>query len=249
VFTENVMQIATATQALLLSFALAYRMNSERELREKAEQASAAAQEALLDQQIQANEDLDRLVQSRAAELQDANERLAALGATDSLTGLLNRRAFEERLLVEYERAYRNQSPIAVLMIDLDHFKQINDNCGHVFGDVCLAHAAQAIQASLSRAADVVARYGGEEFIVMLPDTDVQGAVTIGEAILRALAGMVVDDGTYSVALTASIGVAAQVPGSTSDREELLKEADRYLYMAKGNGRNRIEWQPLAARQ
>ena len=249
VFTENVMQIATATQALLLSFALAYRMNSERELREKAEQASAAAQNALLDQQIKANEDLDRLVQSRAAELQEANERLAALGATDSLTGLLNRRAFEERLLVEYERAHRNQSPIAVLMIDLDHFKQINDNCGHLFGDLCLTQAAQSIQASLGRAADVVARYGGEEFIVMLPDTDVAGATSIGQTMLKALAGMVVENGTYSVTLTASIGVAAHVPRSTSDREELLKEADRYLYMAKGNGRNRIERQPVAPPQ
>ena len=224
-------------------------MNSERELREKAEQASAAAQNALLDQQIKANEDLDRLVQSRAAELQEANERLAALGATDSLTGLLNRRAFEERLLVEYERAHRNQSPIAVLMIDLYHFKQINDNCGHLFGDLCLTQAAQSIQASLGRAADVVARYGGEEFIVMLPDTDVAGATSIGQTMLKALAGMVVENGTYSVTLTASIGVAAHVPRSTSDREELLKEADRYLYMAKGNGRNRIERQPVAPPQ
>ncbi|GGD10378.1 sensor domain-containing diguanylate cyclase [Halopseudomonas salina] len=245
-FTENVMQLATGMQALLLSFALAYRMNSERDLREKAEQESTAAQKALLDQQIKANEDLDRLVQHRAAELQEANERLEALGATDSLTLLLNRRAFEDRFLVEYERAYRNQSSLAVLMVDLDHFKHINDSYGHLFGDVCLTHAAQAIKNSLSRASDVVARYGGEEFIVMLPDTDTQGAASIGQAILDALACMIVDDGQYTVTLTASIGVAAHIPRSTSDRETLLKEADQHLYLAKGNGRNRVEWQPGA---
>ncbi|WP_339843459.1 diguanylate cyclase [uncultured Halopseudomonas sp.] len=243
VFTENVMQIATGMQALLLSFALAYRMNSEREQREKAEQESAAAQKALLNQQIKANENLDLLVKHRAAELQQANKKLEALGATDSLTQLLNRRAFEERFLIEYERAYRNQSPLAVLMVDLDHFKQINDNYGHLFGDTCLTNTAQVIKASLSRASDIVARYGGEEFLVMLPDTDVQGAASIGQAILDALAGMVVDDGSYSVTLTASIGVAAHIPQNTSDREELLKEADRYLYLAKGNGRNRVERQ------
>jgi diguanylate cyclase len=249
VFTENVMQIATGMQALLLSFALAYRMNSERDQREKAEQESAAAQSAFLNQQIKANEDLDLLVKHRAAELQQANEKLEALGATDSLTQLLNRRAFEERFLIEYERAYRNQSSLAVLMVDLDHFKQVNDSYGHLFGDVCLIHAAEILKGSLSRASDIVARYGGEEFIVMLPDTDVLGAASIGQAILGALTGMIVDDGSYSVTLTASIGVAAHIPQNTSDREELLKEADRYLYLAKGNGRNRVEWQHGAQSQ
>jgi len=242
-FTENVVQIGAGMQALLLSFALAYRMNHERDLRERAEEESAAAQQALLDQQIRTNEELDRLVRLRAAELKKANERLKELGATDSLTGIHNRRAFEERFLVEFERAYRNQSPLAVLMIDLDHFKRINDRYGHLYGDLCLVRAAQAIKGSLCRPSDVVARYGGEEFIVMLPDTNLDGAALVGQTILGALARTVIDDGNYKVNLTASMGIAVCIPQDESDREELLKEADRNLYLAKENGRNRVEWQ------
>jgi two-component system, sensor histidine kinase LadS len=243
-FTENVMQIGTGIQALLLSFALAYRMNYERDLRERAQQESVAAQRALLDQQIRAAEELDRLVHQRAAELKRANEQLKELGATDALTGVLNRRAFEERFEIEYGRACRDQSSLAILMIDLDHFKGVNDRYGHVFGDLCLVHAASTIRDNLRRPSDVIARYGGEEFIVMLPETDLQGAVVVAQGILDALSRRVVEDGNHRVALAASIGVAARMPGSGADRDALLKDADQNLYLAKQNGRNRVEWQP-----
>ncbi|TVP55125.1 MAG: GGDEF domain-containing protein [Halomonadaceae bacterium] len=243
-FTEHVMQIGTGLQALLLSFALAHRITYERDMREQAQQASAAAQEELLEQQIRTNEDLDRMVRQRTEELEQANGKLKEIGATDGLTNLLNRRAFEERFQTEYARAYRDKHPLAILMIDLDHFKSINDNYGHPFGDLCLVKAAGVFKANIRRPPDLSARYGGEEFILMLPNTDVDGAVCVAQAILDSLAQTEIKDENHCVTISASIGVAVCIPGDQSDRETLLKEADQSLYVAKKNGRNRVEWQP-----
>lgn len=244
-FTENVVQIGTGFQTLLLSFALAHRLTYERDMREKAQQESAAAQQNLLQQQVRANEDLDHMVRRRTEELEQANIKLKEIGSTDGLTNLLNRRAFEEIFLVEYKRAYRGKSPVAILMIDLDHFKQINDTYGHPFGDLCLITAASLIQGCIRRPPDVAARYGGEEFIVMLPDTDIKGAVCVAGNILKGLSGTAIRDGERVTAITASIGVAAAIPDSQSDRDKLLKEADQNLYAAKEKGRNRLEWQAI----
>lgn len=243
-FTENVMQIGAGLQALLLSFALAHRMTYERDMRERAQQQSAAAQQELLQQQIRANEELDRMVRQRTEELEQANSKLKQMGATDSLTNMLNRRAFEEIFQTEYKRAYREKHPLAILMIDLDHFKSINDRYGHPFGDLCLVKAAGAIVANIRRPPDVGARYGGEEFIVMLPQTDTAGAVCVAEGILDTLARTRIEDGKNSITVSASIGVAVRIPEDPSERERLLKEADQNLYAAKENGRNRVEWQP-----
>ncbi|MAL96987.1 MAG: hypothetical protein CL583_00910 [Alteromonadaceae bacterium] len=244
-FTENVVQIGAGFQTLLLSFALAHRMTYERDMREKAQQESAAAQQNLLQQQVRANEDLDHMVRRRTEELEQANIKLKEIGSTDGLTNLLNRRAFEEIFLVEYKRAYRGKSPLAILMIDLDHFKKINDTYGHPFGDLCLIKAASLIQGSIRRPPDVAARYGGEEFIVMLPDTDVKGAVCVATNILKDLSGTEIRDGALVTAITASIGVTAAIPDSQSNRDKLLKDADQNLYAAKEKGRNRVEWQAI----
>lgn len=243
-FTENVMQIGTGLQALLLSFVLAHRITYERNMRERAQQDSAAARQTLFQQQVSANEHLDRMVRQRTEELEQANLKLKEMGAADGLTNLLNQRAFMEIFKNEYERVYRNQYSLAILMIDLDHFKSINDRYGHPFGDLCLVEAADVIRANIRRPTDIGARYGGEEFILMLPNTDVDGAVCVAQAILETLERTEIKDENHCVTVSASIGVAARIPEDQSDRQTLLKEADRQLYVAKDNGRSRVEWRP-----
>lgn len=240
-WTQNIGQIGATLMVALLSFALANRMNYDRRLREAAQQETAQAQKKLLDHQIRANEDLDRIVRQRTEELEIANARLKEMSATDGLTSLLNRRAFEEIYEREFKRAYREKSSLAILMIDLDHFKKINDQHGHPFGDRCLVSAANIIRANLRRPPDIAARYGGEEFILLLPNTDADGALCVANNILRDLASNVVREGNLALRLTASIGVISRTPDEELEREALLKMADERLYQAKANGRNRVE--------
>ncbi len=241
-FTEHMTQIGASLQAVLLSFAMAHRMTSERRMRERAQLESAEAQQQLLAHQIRANQDLDRVVRERTEELEKTNSKLKEISATDGLTNLLNRRAFEELFRNEYKRAYREKSSIALLMIDLDHFKRINDQYGHPFGDLCLIKAAELVRASIRRPQDVAARYGGEEFILLLPNTDLEGAACIAQTLLANLAQTIVSDGQHQVFMTASIGAASQIPDNDSSREALLKTADLNLYAAKENGRNQVVW-------
>lgn len=241
--TEHMAQIGATLEVILLSFALAHRISHERHMRELAQQESALAQQKLLEHQIRANEDLDRIVRQRTEELEKANAKLKEISATDGLTGLLNRRAFEELFQIEYQRAYREKAPLSIIMVDLDHFKQINDQYGHPFGDLCLIKAAELIRSNIRRPPDAAARYGGEEFILLLPKTDLQGALCVARNILKAFNGAKVQDGDLCLTVTASLGVASHIPDAHTSREALLREADMNLYQAKGNGRNRVEWQ------
>lgn len=242
-FSEYIAQLGAGAQAVLLSFAMAHRMTYERRMREQAQQESVAAQQQMLNNQIRANEDLDHIVRERTEELEKTNAKLKEISATDGLTNLLNRRAFEETFLTEYKRAYRDKSSLAVLMIDLDHFKLINDQHGHPFGDLCLIRTAGVIRNNLRRPSDIAARYGGEEFILLLPNTDTHGAARVAQNILESLSQTLMDDGERRLTITASIGVAAHVPQDQVSRETLLKGADQNLYAAKESGRNRVEWQ------
>ncbi|MGM0564383.1 MAG: sensor domain-containing diguanylate cyclase [Pseudomonadota bacterium] len=239
-FTENVGQIGATMEVMLMSFALANSMNHERKLRERAQRESAMAQKELLEHQIRANEDLDRTVRQRTEELEKANALLKKISETDGLTGLLNRRAFESRFDTEYKRAFREKSSVAIVMIDLDHFKQINDQYGHPFGDLCLKTVAKVVRSNLRRPPDVAARYGGEEFILLLPGIDSRGAEVVANNILFALADTVIEDGETRVSMTASMGIASATPSPETSREQLLKEADEKLYQAKENGRNQV---------
>ncbi|WP_156927224.1 GGDEF domain-containing protein [Azospirillum halopraeferens] len=166
-------------------------------------------------------------------------EELRRLAVTDPLTGLHNRRHLMEIGAAEADRARRYGQPLSLLIIDLDHFKTINDRYGHAFGDRALRTVAEACRA-LVRGVDVVARLGGEEFVVVLPQTDAAGAADLAERLRRAIEGVAlpVGDGG-AVRLTASIGVAA-LAGVAGGFEDLLLAADRALYRAKGEGRNRV---------
>ncbi len=239
--TEHAGQIGAAIEILLLSFAMANRMNYERRTREAAQQESAKAQQQILDMQIKLNRDLDRLIRARTEELEKANEKLQEMSITDELTQLRNRRFFDQSYSKEYMRAHRNRWPIAVLMIDIDHFKQLNDTHGHLTGDLCLAKAGELITHSIQRPSDLAARYGGEEFIVLMPNTDQNGALHIAENIRQAFQSAEVSYGDKTIKMTVSIGVACQIP-EDSKPESLLKIADSYLYQAKALGRDQVAW-------
>ncbi len=181
---------------------------------------------------------------SRRKKIEDAlaaeNAQLQAMAVTDSLTSLANRRRFDEVLEREWRRARRDQSPLALLLIDADHFKALNDHYGHQHGDRYLRTLAQLIQGSLRRPADMAARYGGEEFAVLLPDTDLEGAYRIAEAIRQgAQDARLPHEKSDLGVMTVSIGVDAMVPEDGESPEALVRRADAALYAAKRQGRNR----------
>jgi diguanylate cyclase (GGDEF)-like protein/PAS domain S-box-containing protein len=175
-------------------------------------------------------------------ELADANRRLLALAGEDALTGLSNRRGFDEAVAREYRRAIRSKSSVALIMLDVDLFKAFNDRYGHPAGDDCLRRVSAAIRGSLWRPADVAARYGGEEFAVLLPDTDELGATEIAERIRRAIADLGIEHADAKEKIvTGSAGVAAVAPYEFGGTAGILIElADRALYHAKNFGRNTV---------
>lgn len=223
----NAVGIGVTFAVLFYSLALSNRMNLDRALRQRA-QAKLA-------------NDLDNKVRDRTEALQEANKKLLIASTTDGLTGLLNRRHFDEVLDIEYRSAYRQKQPIAVLMIDADHFKTLNDTYGHQFGDLCLKVIADQITDCLNRPPDICARYGGEEFIVVLPHTSMEGAVCVAETIRKKIAETPIHDQNISVNLTLSIGVATIIPTQLGQQGQLIHQADECLYRAKHRGRNRVE--------
>jgi diguanylate cyclase (GGDEF)-like protein len=177
---------------------------------------------------------LERKISERTAELEEANRKLAELATEDSLTGVPNRRALEQALAREWQRCAELQQPLAVLMIDVDHFKLFNDRHGHLEGDRQLHWVAQQLSAEVTPVRELVARFGGEEFAVVLPGLHLEEAAARAER-MRA---RFLHDGSP---LTISAGVAVQVPAPDSEPQQLLRRADTALYRAKRKGRNRVE--------
>jgi diguanylate cyclase (GGDEF)-like protein len=173
-------------------------------------------------------------------DLEERARQLELLSVTDALTQIHNRLYFEHRLVAEWARAAREAQPLSVLIIDLDHFKQINDSHGHPFGDRCLVAAAQALRASLHRSGDVLARYGGEEFAVLLPGTDADAAHAVAERLRHAVEAVPLLHEGRAVRLSCSIGVTAVVPAPLASPSSAIGEADKALYAAKQQGRNRV---------
>lgn len=167
-------------------------------------------------------------------------ELMEQLSTTDPLTQLKNRMFFDKEFNKEWRRCSRMSCPISVIMIDLDHFKKLNDQYGHLFGDECLIKAANAIRSEVARPADCVARYGGEEFIVLLPNTNAKGAYNIGKRMLTAVSNLALEVDGKPVKLTCSIGSATTTPDFRQDRSNLIKDADTALYFAKDHGRNQF---------
>ncbi|QHI98256.1 diguanylate cyclase [Xylophilus rhododendri] len=181
------------------------------------------------------------LRQARDA-LGTANEKLAHMARDDGLTGIPNRRYFDMRLEKVFAQCQRIQRPLAIVMIDVDHFKQFNDLYGHPAGDECLKRIATALRSSIRRPEDLVARYGGEEMVLLLPETGAAGALCVAETARNAVADLrIVHAGSDAGQVTVSLGVAAWTPQPEDLPLEMLNAADAALYQAKAAGRNRIQ--------
>jgi diguanylate cyclase (GGDEF)-like protein len=186
---------------------------------------------------------LQSKIEHAQAELEQSNSRLAEIALLDGLTGIPNRRRFDQFFSMEWGRARRSRQPLSLLLIDADHFKQINDTYGHPAGDACLCHIARVLSATLVRPADLLARYGGDEFAVLLPETGSLGASTVAGRIRSAMTKSAAKDAAAGTpyATTLSIGVATWNAEDGSSPDELIQAADRALYAAKHNGRDRVE--------
>lgn len=199
-----------------------------------------------------ANEQLQREIAERKRiegelrkheqELLEANEKLHGLSLVDGLTGIFNRRYFDEYSDSEWKRSIRLKLPISLIMIDIDHFKLYNDNYGHQMGDDCLKKVADTLHKELKRPGDIVARYGGEEFVVVLAGTGSDGAVLLAETLRSSILDQSIPHQHSKTAdiVTISLGVSSLTPERNSSHKELVAAADKALYSAKQNGRNRV---------
>lgn len=187
----------------------------------------------------------DDITQRKLAELQlqEACGLLELQAATDGLTGVANRRIFDRTLDQEWKRHARGQAPLAIAMLDIDCFKQFNDEYGHLAGDDCLRAVAAAIQSNVRRPGDFVARYGGEEFAVILTNTDACGADALLSEVLGSVRKLAIPHSSSKVkggVVTLSVGYAAMIPCQHESPFELLHRADQALYQAKAQGRNQL---------
>ena len=190
----------------------------------------------------QANTELEDKVQQRTQALEEVNHQLEVLSVTDALTRLANRRRFDAVWLDEWQRALRQATPLAVIMLDVDHFKAYNDHYGHQQGDECLRQVGEVLLTTVRRAGELVARYGGEEFVVVLPGTSVIHAMAVAESIRANIqaAGIAHAHSGVAAVVTVSLGVAVGIPTQGDARDALVHAADAALYRAKDQGRNRV---------
>ncbi|MDO8369617.1 MAG: diguanylate cyclase [Candidatus Nitrotoga sp.] len=187
-------------------------------------------------------DDAYRALRASQIKLEELNMQLLKLANADGLTGIANRRLFDERLGVEWLHAMRYRNSLTLIMFDIDLFKKYNDKFGHLEGDECLKRVARCVQEIVSRPTDTVARYGGEEFIVLLPETDSSGALNVAEKIRSGIENLHLPnpDSTVSPFVTVSLGVITVVPADNSNPDESRRLVDEALYRAKDAGRNRV---------
>lgn len=191
---------------------------------------------------LQQRDEAYRALRESQQRLVDTNIELQKLMNADGLTGLANRRHLNDHLLMMWRRAQREATELSVLMIDVDQFKPYNDRYGHLSGDDALRRVADALRETVQRASDFVARYGGEEFMVVLPDTNTDGALQLAEQVRQRVESLAIgcDAPQPGAPLTVSIGVATQRPRLDDMVNDLVARADRALYQAKHNGRNQV---------
>jgi diguanylate cyclase (GGDEF)-like protein len=208
--------------------------------KEKTQQEAFDAQQILVENLRAHERVLEQRVEERTRELQEINHKLEALSMTDSLTGLANRRRFDETLDSDWGRAIRFGQPLALALLDVDRFKRYNDHYGHQQGDACLCIIARALEANFGRSADLVARFGGEEFVIIMPNTNSAGALAHAQKMCDAIQALAMPHAQSEYGcVTVSIGVVATVPHDGQSSEILVKHADEALYRAKAQGRNR----------
>jgi diguanylate cyclase (GGDEF)-like protein len=186
---------------------------------------------------------LTQLTQQTAIAIHQSElyQQLENLANLDGLTQIANRRQFDQAIDYEWQRLRRNQFPLSLIFCDVDYFKKYNDFYGHLVGDSCLKQVAQAIAGVMKRPADLVARYGGEEFVILLPNTELQGAIHIAQQVQQAIAGLRIPHAQgVEQYVTLSMGINTQIPTIDSTFEQLIENSDKALYQAKKNGRNQF---------
>jgi len=245
--TESSAQIGSAIEVILLSFALAERFHDESARRVKAEQETSRMNNVLIRQQRAQNDLLETQVSERTVALsvalddvQKLNTELRDLSTTDQLTGIRNRRYFDELFDIEFKRSQRNRTAIGLLLIDIDNFKNVNDIYGHLVGDKCLREISQVIAAQVRRPPDLVCRYGGEELAIVLPETHCEGVSALAERIRHSVEVLEIESEGERVTVTVSIGYAAISATQLDKGQALVKCVDDALYHAKKEGRNRV---------
>lgn len=241
--------------ALMITFILSYQYRyqlADKQLAQRqaltSELNSERAQEELFTLQSQTQEDLENRVQERTLELnialqelEEVNRELEQKNTLDELTGLYNRRFYDQRILAEYRRSKRNLTPLSIVLIDIDHFKSVNDTYGHLAGDQCLTWVSQHINKSLKRSSDMAFRYGGEEFCLILPDTDAKGALALAETLRERIAEQPFIYDGKDISLTVSNGIFTYVQQENVTPEQIFSCADKALYQAKNHGRNQTQ--------
>ena len=252
IWTENASQIGIVLQVVLMSFALADRINNDRSLRLNAqavalahERKARASQQALIEATETSNRELEQRVQLRTADLnatleqlKEANDHLQLLSTTDGLTKISNRAYFDKAVSTELRRAARQQSPMTIILFDIDHFKVINDTYGHLAGDACLRGLTNLLRPRIHRAGDIFARYGGEEFVLAIGGFDLSGSIALAQEFRAAIEDMQIDFDGVAIRFTASFGVVCAIPNPSLRPQDFLASADKALYQAKHDGRN-----------
>jgi len=217
-------------------------------------QSSEQARQLLLQEQQESQDQLEEKVQERTLELnialhelEEVNNELKQKNTLDELTGLFNRRSYDQKILAEYRRSKRNLTTLSLVLIDIDYFKVVNDTHGHLAGDQCLVWLGEQIKKCLKRSADMAFRYGGEEFCLILPDTDSLGAIALAEALRKDIAKQPcvyknTENKVIEISITISAGISTYSQQQSIQPEQLFANADKALYKAKDAGRNQTQF-------
>ena len=213
---------------------------------------SELAQKELLIIQDESQEQLESRVQERTLELNIAlqeleavNQELKEKNTLDELSGLYNRRYYDQKIVAEFRRSRRNLTPLSLILVDIDHFKSVNDNFGHLTGDKCIVEVASMIKSLLRRSSDVGCRYGGEEFCLILPETDAQGALTLAQEICQSARQQKIYSNENIVTLSVSCGVTTYQQEKDITPEIIFEHVDKALYKAKETGRDQVQVMPI----
>ena len=232
--------LAAIVLEMLLIVPLSRRIVRNRKDKEAAQHQALKVQQDMVEALKTHERDLEDKVIQRTQELEASNQKLAALSATDAMTGIANRRRFDEVLAAEWSRATRSGQPLALAMVDVDRFKKYNDHYGHQAGDECLRKVASVLTQVVSRKTDTVARYGGEEFAFIAPGISPKEVSRLAQSVCQVLQEMDMPHAASEFGcITASVGVAVMVPQQGQESSLLVKAADEALYAAKEQGRNR----------
>lgn len=241
-------------EVITMAAVLALRYNDERKAKfeiqqhtlEQAQKLRETREEALRSE-AENSEKLEKMVQERTLELEitlrelsEVNQKLTEQNTIDSLTGVKNRSAFDRRLIAEGRISRRQQTPMSLLMIDIDKFKNINDKYGHLGGDHTIRAIANTLSEYVKRPTDLVSRFGGEEFAIILPCTDIEGALLVAEQIRQAVSELNIVHNEDTIPVTVSIGISETIIDSDEHPMLLLEQADKALYQAKRSGRNQV---------